>query len=293
MENYSTYSDSIDRLYFDVYKKINREYIDVFLCGGVSTNKSYIRDRVRLELEKHKIRVLYPEDLFMNIMRTKKSMDLLSLENFLAENSDIICIIPESQGSLVELGAFSNNDKTLDKLFAVINQVYKGEKSFIMAGPIKYIAKNKDKDRIIFYDEKNLEKLIKTLVSKFRKYIKTSTNGELNLNTIVGQYYFIQLILYFTKELSRDRIDEVIRVIYIKEKYDEDTYNMIFSAAMGLLYKNRYIRKNMQDNKILLTDKGNLYVNQVLYSLNIRNKGKLYDWIRYGIMFSEYKTVPL
>lgn len=34
------YLDSIDKIYTDIYKKINREYTDVFLCGGVSTNES-------------------------------------------------------------------------------------------------------------------------------------------------------------------------------------------------------------------------------------------------------------
>ncbi|WP_346896728.1 hypothetical protein [Clostridium sp. UBA7503] len=104
------YLDSIDKIYTDIYNKINREYIDVFLCGGVSTNESYLRDWVRIEFEKNKIRALYPEDLFMDILNRDKKMDLLSLEDFLAENSDIICVMPESPGSLVELGAFRSKN---------------------------------------------------------------------------------------------------------------------------------------------------------------------------------------
>lgn len=46
----------------------------------------------------------------MDILNKDKKMDLLSLENFVAENSDIICVMPESPGSLVELGAFRSKN---------------------------------------------------------------------------------------------------------------------------------------------------------------------------------------
>ena len=126
----------------EVYKKINREYIDVFLCGGVSTNSDCIRDKVRRIMEENYIRVLYPEDMFMDILAKNRDKDLLSLEKFLADNSDIICVLPESAGSFVELGAFTNNNKTIDKLFVMLNRKYEKDKSFIIMGPVKYIINN-------------------------------------------------------------------------------------------------------------------------------------------------------
>ena len=58
----------------------------------------------------------------MEILNKDKESDLLSLEKFLADNCDIICIICESAGSLVELGAFTNNDATVGKVIAVIEE---------------------------------------------------------------------------------------------------------------------------------------------------------------------------
>ncbi|HBG3906177.1 TPA: retron St85 family effector protein [Clostridioides difficile] len=186
----NSYLNSVNKIYTDIYKNINKEYIDVFLCGGVSTNKSCIRDMVRIELENNKIRVLYPEDLFMDILSKNKSMDLLSLENFLADNSDVICIIPESPGSLVELGAFTNNKRTLENLFVVINEKYKTQKSFITTGPIKYIMNEKGSNRITYYNE-DLNALITLLKFKFRKFIRMSKNKTMDVDTIIGQYYFM------------------------------------------------------------------------------------------------------
>lgn len=46
-------------------------------------------------------------------MLNRKKYDLLTLEKFLASNSDIILIVCESPGSFTELGAFVNNSETL------------------------------------------------------------------------------------------------------------------------------------------------------------------------------------
>ncbi|HBG2040852.1 TPA: retron St85 family effector protein, partial [Clostridioides difficile] len=248
---------------------------------------------VRTELENNKIRVLYPEDLFMDILSKNKSMDLLSLENLLADNSDVICIIPESPGSLVELGAFTNNEKTLENLFVVINEKYKAQKSFIMTGPIKYIMNQKGNNRITYYNE-DLNELITLLKIKFRKFIKMSKNKTMDVNTIIGQYYFMQLVIYFTKHISNRDLEKLISYIYIKNKYKKEKFNMIFSSSLKLLYKNRHIKRDIISGKISLTDKGNIYVEGMIYNLNIKNRGKLYDSIRYGILYSElYGKIPL
>ena len=55
------------------------------------------------------------------MLNRNKKADLLEYENFLAENADIICVICESMGSAVELGAFVQNPKIRDKMVVVIN----------------------------------------------------------------------------------------------------------------------------------------------------------------------------
>lgn len=281
------YLNSVDKIYTDIYKKINREYIDVFLCGGVSTNENCLRDLVRTKLEKNRIRVLYPEDLFMDILNKDKRMDLLSLENFLAENSDIICVMPESAGSLVELGAFTNNEKTLEKIFVIMDKYYEKQKSFIMTGPIKYISNQKGKERIIFYDKDKLDQLIKDTVDKFRKFSREFVKRDIEINTIIGQYYCIPLLVYFVKSISMGTIEKIMKRLYKKDNYDVENLNMILYSAIKLLYKNKLVHKNVRNGKISLTEKGNMYIQGILNNLPIRNSRKLYDFIRYGIMLTE------
>ena len=130
----------IQRIYEKIYKQFNTGVIDVFLCGG--TDKISIRNTLRLYLLKNKgIRVLYPEDLFLELLNINKEYNLLELENFLAENCDIVCIICESPGSLVELGAFVNNKNLSEKVVALIEKNKAKKQSFIMLGPIKSLKK--------------------------------------------------------------------------------------------------------------------------------------------------------
>jgi len=99
------FKKNIVTIYDTIYKSSDNQYIDIFLCGGVSTKeKRSVRDSLRVRMEKNKkLRILYPEDLFNELMNIDRNYDLLSLEYFLAQNCDFIGIVCESPGSLVEL----------------------------------------------------------------------------------------------------------------------------------------------------------------------------------------------
>lgn len=130
----------VNRIYKDIFLHIEHGNIDLFLCGGASDKKHISnRDQLRRRLESNsKISIFYPEDMFMELLSRKK-YDLLTLEGFLADNSDLILIVCESPGSFAELGAFVNNERTLNKVVVLIQTKYKNAKSFIMQGPVRYV----------------------------------------------------------------------------------------------------------------------------------------------------------
>lgn len=284
MNKEDIYLKTIKSIYNDVYKKINERYTNIFLCGGVSTNKNCIRDKVRSMIEEKNIRVLYPEDLFMEILTSNRSENLLSLENLLAENSDIICVLPESPGSLVELGAFTNNKKTLDKLFVFMDKKFEKDKSFIIMGPIKYIKNKQGSERVVFYDKKKLQKGVQDLLKKFKRVTK---KDDIEITSILGQFYFIQVLLYFINSANNKELLKLIDLIYKMEGHDKNGKDVIFYSAIKFLYKNKFIVKDIEENSIMLTSEGRNHIENILYYLPIKNKVKLYDYIRYGIMLGE------
>jgi len=283
------------KIHDNIYKQINQNYVDVFLCGGASNNDIYIRDSVRDNLKKIKnIRILYPEDLFIEMLYRDKQSDLLSLEKFLADNCDIICIICESPGALVELGAFTNND-TINKVIAVIEKKREKDKSFIMLGPIKLIKKI-NKDNVIFYSKDNLselnEKLKKRLISTKFKYIKAKKEAnKQSINSIIGLYYFIPIILYFFNSLELNMMITYLRYLFKENKYKETEFDTLFRSSLKLLYKDKLIQKNIvnSNNFYKLTVKGYNTIINVLNDVNIEDKSKLYDSVRFGIISDKYK----
>jgi hypothetical protein len=286
----------ITRIYNDVYLKMNNQYIDVFLCGGADPKK-HIRDKVRNKIKKMKnIKILYPEDLFIEILNIDKNSDLLSLEQFLADNCDFICVIVESPGSFVELGAFVNSSNTIDKVIGVVEQKRKKEKSFIMQGPIKLLSKN-DKNSVVYYDTNNIDDLSNILRTVFYRRKRLNNKHNINkksINTIIGLYNFIPLLLYFYNEIEVSEMKNFIKEIFMEYKLDQKNFNTMYNSSLKLLYKDKYFVKttNNLNTVYSLTEKGYIFINKILQEMNIKNKTKLYDSIRFDIMNEKYYNKP-
>lgn len=256
----------IEEIYHHIFLRLHEQYIIVFLCGGASNKKHMSRrDRVRKIWKNDKksyykktLKVFYPEDLLMEVLNKTKDADLLSYERFLANNSHVIVIICESAGALVELGAFTNNKYTVDKVVAAIDKKHAKDKSFIMQGPIKYLKK-RNKYNVLEYgqdDEKLSEQLSKNIKEKFKIY--QNCNSMIDLTTIVGMHYFIQLIIYFFKELNSQELVDLIRYVSEKEEIKYEDFTVLYNAALKLLFQDKQIVKisGKQYSIYKLTDAG-------------------------------------
>lgn len=268
-----------------IYVNLSESQLDIFLCGGAS-NKTYVsvRDNIRRYLDKREdFRVLYPEDLFIDLLNKNKEHDLLSLEKFLAANCDVICIVCESAGSLVELGAFTNNTETIDKVVAAISYKRRKDKSFIMLGPIKLLQK-KNKDNVIFYkDVDDLAMQVREHLKrrKTEKYKKTKSNIR-GVNTIIGQYYFILILTYYYKIISVKDLKSSLIHIYNHHGIDIKELNLLFSSTLKLLHKDKLINKisHYEDVAYTLTERGYKKVNKILNKVDSR----LRDSIKFDII---------
>lgn len=111
----------------------------VFLCGAAYSENEYDRTNrgiidKYLKSKSEDIFIVLSEKLWEDSFDS--NIDLLTFEEFLAEVSDAIILFVESPGSFCELGAFAYAEKLFsDKLIIVIDEKYKGDKSFIITGP--------------------------------------------------------------------------------------------------------------------------------------------------------------
>lgn len=270
MENIIQYGDKptekekyiLETIYKDIYADFKKNQVDIFLCGG-STEEINLRNFLNENLKKDPfIRIFYPEAIFEDYFKTHKNTDYLTLENWLANQVDYICIACESWGSVCELGAFTNVEKLKNKLIVLNHESFKKSKSFITLGPIKHMAK-KYTDSVYYYNNSNKAKVLSKLKTKFREAISNNKENR-SIDNITGLFYFIVLLIYFFKRISQVKLSNFIRYMLIDcLNSDEKIFDTVFSSTKKLLFKEEFIGKE-DDNIIYITKKAENIISEIL-----------------------------
>lgn len=279
----------LQKIYVDLFEQLGANSLDVFLCGGASTKKSISsRDMIRKKLEQEKaVRILYPEDLFIEMMNKQPSYNLLELERLLADNVDFICIVCESVGSYVELGAFCSINEISEKVVALVQTKYKNDESFIMLGPIKGILQ-KDKKRVLYYNN-TIDETVEELNKFFRVKMHSKRKKRYSINNITGLHYFIMIVLLLFEKI---KVSELIIMLkeFSKEKAFEKEIEQILLPSIKLLYKERLIEKTkLKDNDYyMLTDKGKKVCYNILLAARISNLDFVIDKFKLNCIQATY-----
>lgn len=276
-----------EMIYNDVFCKTFSQSFFIFLCGGA--DKKHIRNKIRTLLEANKLQVLYPEDLFMDMLNRDKKADLLEYENLLADNSDMVCIICESMGSAVELGAFIQNNKLEQKLTVCINQKFARDKSFIMMGPVKHLKKI-NKTSVMLYKEDKPELLGTELTKKFHRLQRLSQKGnkQQSFNNLSAYIALIPMIVYFFMTVKRQELHKTLKDLLLKQNSLPLNYNQLFNASIKYLVKSGSLItkfENFQNDEFLsLSKKGYTEIYNLLKLSWAANKTILQDRIRCAIL---------
>lgn len=226
-------------------------------------------------------KIIYPEDVFDDLLYDRQSPDLLSLENLLVENVHSVVIIPESPGSYTELGAFANNDALRQKIICLIDKKYKNDKSFINRGPIRLIKKEHP-GRVVFFDPSN----IMGIGAHLRKIVSTIKNpsgskSEFNLFQMPD---FLLPAIYLLEPIDKETLIKLVGFA-ANDKKNAKTFTV---TSLTALEKEKFIELN--DSKYSLTRLG------VDRNFKVRGRGskyKLLDAIRLEVFNMRYRKKVL
>lgn len=273
-------------IYNDVFCNTFSQSCYVFLCGGADKNN--IRNSVKKQLEERQFQILYPEDLFMEMLNRDKRADLLEYENFLADNADVVCIICESMGSAVELGAFVQNENIKKKMVVVINQKYSRDKSFIMMGPVKHLSKSYP-DHVITYKPNQLTELSQSLHRVFiNLHRRFRSNKNYSFDELSAFIAFLPIVVYFFKTIERKRLHKDLKRFLKYKEILPSKYNELFNVAIKYLLKNGILTTEFHtkenDVVISLTPKGYKEITASLTRSTATEKTILHDRIRCDIL---------
>ena len=225
----------------------------------------------------------------MDMLNRDKNSDLLEYENLLADSADVVCIICESMGSAVELGAFVQSEKFEQKLIVCMNQKYARDKSFIMMGPVKHLEK-KNKEAVIRYKDTEPEKLGAALSKKMtilRRFAQKGNKMQ-SFENIAAYISFIPVIVYFFKDVKRKELHKTLKELLLKNKELPATYNKLFNASLKYMVRSGSLTTRFDENEndeiLSLSKAGYMEVNDLLKLSYAANRTVLHDKIRCDIL---------
>lgn len=236
-------------------KNLEVSTVTVVLAGGSAVPGKSIRSSVRKELKGYRyvrgFDVLYPEELFVELLSRKSGRDLLTLESTLAESAHAIIIIVESPGSIAELGAFVNSEALPPKLIAVVDKKHRNDKSFIMLGPVAQL-RDARREAVIIHDfkRKDIPKLTEDIRRVVRLIIKDTQVDDSLKNPIRAQYFLLASV--FVAEPTDLRT--LTGLLAATGECDTHNVAVVARTALNILMRQRDI--TMEANRYLITPKG-------------------------------------
>ena len=233
----------------DIYEPAYNFKTTIFLCGADISHKDKMRYKIAEALKNNWLYrfyfdIVYPEDIFDELLYGSNTTDLLSLEGLLADNVDAIVMIPESPGSFAELGAFANDEKLRQKLICIIDKKYKKNKSFINKGPIK-LVKKANKNGLLYIDPKNIENETDKLVTALKKVKKVSSKKSDKISLLQLDNFLLPSI-FLLEPVSKGILVELVK--FATE--DEINAFQTTTTALTILTKKRQIESTTNGYKL-------------------------------------------
>lgn len=287
-ENYVSIGKAIrDNLYRPAYSFKTT----IFLCGADKSKQDTVRAKLYKSFtdrfNSYLYRIVFPEDLFDELLYSTQYGNLLTLENLLADSVDVICIVLESPGAIAELGAFANDERLRSKIICLVEDKFRRDRSFIAKGPLT-LLKEEHRDRVIYYEPNNLDKVasrIRSVLSQF-----TKSHQPLDNITLLQLDSYLLPIIYLFEPVSKEILTKFVSGVIWKNELAVPAT----TAALTVLAKNRYV--GLTSAGYTLTKLG---VDQLV---TFRNKGsryktyeetKLLDNLRLEILNLQYRKKRL
>lgn len=223
----------------EIFKPAYNYKTTIFLCGADLSDKNKLRFQIAEALNswwyKYYYDIVFPEDIFDELLFSSQKRDLLSLENLLAESVDAIVIIPESPGSYSELGAFANDEKLRKKLICLIDKKYKKRKSFINQGPLK-LVREENKQNLIFIEPNDIVQIVSKLNSSLKK-IKKISNKTTDTITLLQIDNFLLPSIFLLEPISKESLITLVK----DATNDEDNAFQSTTIALTILTKKKQV----------------------------------------------------
>lgn len=172
--------------------------------------------------------------------------DLVSFELELAAICSLVVIIPESEGSLVELGAFSQLNELSEKSIVICSSKFARDASFINLGILRFLtAKNPSRVKTYPWDTKRPDsiapEIIDDVISDIKQELDNSPGSQvLKIKQRSHSSIFICELLRFFVALKENEIREYLDLIGLEITKDELRAKLFLLETFGFIKTQTY-----------------------------------------------------
>jgi hypothetical protein len=221
---------------------LKADSILVFVCGAKpSTAVPGARDRLVQYAQRYlkHFQFFMAEDVFKALV-ADSNRDLLSIEASLADLSDCIIIILESEGAFAELGAFTVRDDLAGIVLAINDIEHRGGDSFLSLGPLAKLEKKKF-GPVIYGNLKSVLSTIPAIEQRLSK-IKRTYNKRLDMSTSTAFHnrsakhraLFIHDLLRVFAPLKKKDLAAILNTLYSSSSVDVE-FELALLEALRLI----------------------------------------------------------
>lgn len=200
----------------------------IFLCGGIIADVAGVRP-ISLRDYLYRVRNIQARlngDIVLaeratQIYRDTDYTDLISFEEDIARIAAIVLVIPESPGSLAELGAFATNDTIRRALRVITPERYANSESFVRYGPIQRVIKTHGRDFIGVYpwrDNKSHQPVVRSIAPHYRSIVdfindhlrRVHASVAFSLDTELTLFFVMYWIIYLFFAVSTPALEDCV-----------------------------------------------------------------------------------
>ena len=224
----------------------------IFICGG---DEKFCKNRGKIEqyIKRYHPDILtfraeYAWNVISRHSKNNKTVNALSLEEWLADFSDVVIIIVESFGTVAELGAFSLSKPLRKKLLPILDKKYQKDESFLNTGPVHWVNIDSKYGPSIYTDfstiltcmpdvESRLENKTKTYLLEDNRY------GRYGYSKKVLLFFILYVVSSFGPVSDQEIVGIVKDVIDYKDK-KMVSFILSIGVALGIFKETVFNEKS-------------------------------------------------
>lgn len=228
----------------------------VFLCGGaVSPDRTSFRGKLLDYARKSlpEFRFFLAEDAARDLFRYGDPIfiNIAEFEALLSDLADCVLIIPESPGSIAELGYFSALEETRKKLLVVTDLKFQGDESFLSLGPIELVNRHSRYRPAIQLSLKAKNPTFRPIAKILRRY-ELENRGHFEFKnydqlSIQHRLFVIFELIYLFGGISYDAIELLIQKTFFDHESLPDSQKQDLRQLLSILCAGHYVRRLGED----------------------------------------------